>query len=64
MDFKEEYMRTKLTSRKFWLAIIGASVMLINAFTELNLSGTEIASVLIPIIGYIIGESWIDANRH
>ena len=56
-------MKSKLTSRKFWFAVISAGVMLANAFTELNLSGAEIAGILIPVIGYILGESWVDGSR-
>jgi membrane-bound ClpP family serine protease len=55
-------MKDKLTSRKFWLALIGGVVMLLNAFTGLELSGAEIAGVLIPIIAYIFGEAWVDGK--
>jgi len=54
----------KLKSRKFWMAIIGAVVMLVNGCTELNLNATEIVAILVPIIGYILGEAWVDSRRN
>ena len=53
----------KLKSRKFWMAIIGAVVMLVNGITELNLNATEIVAILVPIIGYILGEAWVDGRK-
>ena len=54
----------KLKSRKFWIAIIGAVIMLVNGCTELNLNATEIAGILLPIIAYIAGEAWVDSRRN
>ena len=54
----------KLKSRKFWMAIIGAVVMLVNGCTELNLNATEIVAILLPIITYIAGEAWVDSRRN
>ena len=52
-----------LKSRKFWMAIIGAVIMLVNGITELNLNATEIAGILLPIIAYIMGEAWVDSQK-
>ena len=52
-----------LKSRKFWMAIIGAVIMLVNGITELNLNATEIVAILVPIIGYILGEAWVDGRK-
>ena len=52
-----------LKSRKFWMAIIGAVIMLVNGCTELNLNATEIVAILVPIIGYILGEAWVDGRK-
>ena len=57
-------MNPKWTSRKFILAIIGAVIMLVNGCTELNLNATEIVAILVPIIGYILGEAWVDSRRN
>ena len=54
----------KLKSRKFWMAIVGAVIMLVNGCTELNLNATEIVAILVPIIGYILGEAWVDSRRN
>ena len=54
----------KRKSRKFWMAIIGAVIMLVNGCTELNLNATEIVAILVPIIGYILGEAWVDSRRN
>ena len=56
-------MPQKLTSRKFWLAVIGAGVMMVNALTDLSLDTTQMASVLLPIIAYILGEAWVDSHK-
>ena len=56
-------MNPKWTSRKFILAIIGAVIMLVNGCAELNLNATEIVAILVPIIGYILGEAWVDGRK-
>lgn len=54
---------SKWTSRKFWLALIGGAVPVLNVVLDLNMDATQVAAVLIPIIAYIFGEAWVDSNR-
>ena len=58
--------KQKLTSRKFWAAIIGAGTAVITAF---NIKGLTIEQVeligwgLATLIAYIVGEGLVDAVR-
>ena len=56
-------MPQKLKSRKFWLAAITTIVMLIAAFTGADLDPEEVAAIILPIVAYIAGESWIDGKH-
>lgn len=61
-------MLEKFKSRKFILAIFGALLALANAFLEANgmpsIDTDKMLTILTPIIGYILGESFVDgANR-
>ena len=56
MDWK-----AKFTSRKFWMAVVGALLLIANEGLGLNIS----EEVVLPFVGllmaYILGESYIDA---
>jgi len=54
---------SKWTSRKFWLAVIGAGVMVANAAFDWALTTEQAATILLPIIAYIFGEAWVDKSR-
>lgn len=54
----------KLTSRKFWLAIIGFVTPTLMAFGVAESEATQIASIIMAggtLIAYIIGEGLSDA---
>ena len=53
----------KLKSRKFWLAV--GSVILVIANEGLGLGIPEDAywAVVLPVMAYVFGESYVDANR-
>ena len=53
----------KLKSRKFWLTV--GSVVLVVANEGLGLGIPEEAywAVILPVIGYVFGESYVDANK-
>lgn len=58
--------KQKLTSRKFWLAIIGFVVALLVVFEVDSLKIEQIIALISAIstlITYIVGESIIDAKR-
>ena len=53
----------KLTSRKFWVACITTICMLVSAFSGIDLDIEQILAIVLPVIAYIVGESWIDAKK-
>ncbi len=60
MDWKK-----KLTSRKFWTAIVGFVTPLCLAFGVTQTDTTQIASIIMAggtLIAYIIGEGMVDAS--
>ena len=58
--------KRKLTSRKFWVAIIGFVAPLLLAFGKSESDVTQISSIIMAggtLIAYIIGEGFIDASN-
>ena len=58
--------KTKLTSRKFWVAIVGFVVPLLVAFGMTDNQAAEVASIIMAgsnMIAYIIGEGMVDSSR-
>lgn len=58
--------KQKLTSRKFWSAVVGFVVPLLLAFGVSDSNATQIASLIMSggsIIAYILGECLVDAGR-
>lgn len=58
--------KTKLTSRKFWAALVGFVSPLLLAFGVSESEVAEIAGIIMSgaaLIAYIIGEGLIDANH-
>ena len=57
---------TKLTSRKFWVAVVGFVVPLLVAFGMTDNQAAEVASIIMAganMIAYIIGEGLVDSSR-
>lgn len=54
-------MKPWYKSRKFWLAVVGAGVMVANEGLGLNLDGTTILAFAGIVISYILGEGVADA---
>jgi len=50
-------------SRKFWIAVITAIVMLVSHFTGIELDVEALLAIVLPVVAYILGESWIDSKR-
>jgi len=50
-------------SRKWWSAVIITVIMLINYYTGLDLDIEQLLVVVLPLIAWIIGESWVDAAK-
>ncbi len=61
---KENLIR-KLTSRKFWVALIGFITPLLLAFGVAENDVTQITSIIMAgatLIAYILGEGMVDAG--
>lgn len=61
---KENLIR-KLTSRKFWVALIGFVTPLLLAFGVAENDVTQITSIIMAgatLIAYILGEGMVDAG--
>lgn len=57
--------KKKLTSRKFWAAVVGFVTPLLIAFGVTENDVTQIASIIMSgatVIAYIIGEGLVDSN--
>jgi uncharacterized membrane protein len=58
--------KSKLTSRKFWLAIAEFVTMLLMAFKVAESEATQIAALIMAgasVIAYIVGEGMVDNVR-
>ena len=58
--------KTKLTSRKFWVAVVGFVVPLLVAFGVSDNRAAEVASIIMAgasLIAYVIGEGLVDSSR-
>lgn len=56
--------KQKLTSRKFWAAVIGFIVAILTAFNVPNLTIEQVIAVITAcstLIAYIIGEGLVDS---
>ena len=58
--------KRKLSSRKFWLAVIGFITPLMYMFKMSTSDVENVASIIMSgalLIAYILSEGWIDASR-
>ena len=58
--------KSKLTSRKFWAAVVGFVVPLLVALGMSDNQAAEVASIIMAganMIAYIIGEGLVDSSR-
>lgn len=58
--------KKKLTSRKFWVAIVGFITPLLLAFGVAENDVTQVAAIIMAgadALGYIIAEGLVDANK-
>lgn len=64
-DFKTKVdWKSKLTSRKFWVAVANFVTMLIVAFKGTEETATQVAALIMAgasVVAYIIGEGLADA---
>ena len=58
--------KQKLTSRKFWLALIGFVTALLYAFNVAEADIQQVTGIIMAgasLIAYILAEGFVDANR-
>ncbi len=58
--------KEKLTSRKFWTALVGFVVPLLLAFGVSEDTTTQVAGIIMAgatFISYILAEGWVDASN-
>ena len=58
--------KKKLSSRKFWMAIVGFITPLLVAFGVSESTATEFAGIIVSgasCIAYIVGEGLVDSER-
>lgn len=59
-----ENIKRKLTSRKFWAAVVSFVTMLVMAFGVAEETATQVGSIIMAgasVVAYIIGEGLADA---
>ena len=57
--------KKKLTSRKFWAAVVGFVTPLLLAFSVAESTVTQVAGIIMAgadLIAYILAEGLVDAN--
>lgn len=58
--------KRKLTSRKFWFALIGFVTALCIAFGVDSLTIEQVTTIITAggvLVAYILGESYVDGNK-
>lgn len=58
--------KQKLSSRKFWIALIGFITALLYGFNVAEATVEQVTSIIMAgatLIAYIIAEGFVDANR-
>lgn len=59
--------KAKLTSRKFWSAVVGFVTPMLLAFGVADSTATQVTAIIMSggtLIAYIIGEGLVDAGRN
>lgn len=59
--------KSKLTSRKFWSAVVGFVTPTLLAFAATDSTATQVTAIIMAggtLIAYIIGEGLVDAEKN
>lgn len=62
---KQDIIR-KLTSRKFWIAVVGFITPLLLAFGVAETSVSQVTAIIMAgadVVAYIVAEGMVDANN-
>ena len=51
-------------SKKFWVSLIGAAVPAANAAFGWGLTVGEVSTILLPIVGYVVGQGFADNGKN
>lgn len=58
-----EYLKQKLTSRKFWVAVASALFIIFSEGLDLNIDKDLYWKIVSLALGYIFGEAAVDIAR-
>lgn len=50
-------------SRKWWAMVAGVIAALVTHFCDIELKAETLAAIVVPIVAYILGESYVDARK-
>ena len=53
----------KLKSRKFWMAVLTALLIILNDGLGLDIPNESLISIVGIVVAYIAGESYIDSKK-
>ena len=56
-------LKQKLTSRKFWMAIAGALIVVFNEGLDLGIPEDTYWGLVALVLGYVFGEAVVDVAR-
>jgi hypothetical protein len=54
---------SKFKSRKFWLTVGAVVLVIANEGLSLGIPEDAYWAVILPVMAYVCGESYVDANR-
>ena len=52
-----------LLSRKFWLSVVSAAVIMLREQFGLELDTEHVLGIVLAVAAYVAGESYIDASK-
>ncbi len=56
-------MKAVIKSKKFWMTLIAVAVPIVNKLFGFDFNTEEIATVMAPMVGYIVGQGIADINK-
>lgn len=63
ITMKGRWTMEKLKSRKFWLAVVSAALIIANDGLDLGVNNETVMAFAAIVIGWIFGESYIDGKK-
>lgn len=54
-------MKPFYRSKKWWTAILAAVIPVLNHAFGWGIDAEELILIVLPLIGYVLGEAWTDA---